>query len=75
LEPIEIEMKRIEAAVKEIHAEMLDQKETEGKMREISDATSSRIVWYSVFSIIVLVSLGVFQLFYLNNFFKKKKLI
>ncbi len=68
-------MKRIEAAVKEIHAEMLDQKETEGKMREISDATSSRIVWYSVFSIIVLVSLGVFQLFYLNNFFKKKKLI
>jgi hypothetical protein len=39
------------------------------------DSTSSRVIWFSVVSMLVLVALNAGQILYLKKFFRSKKLI
>eukprot|EP01089_Gocevia_fonbrunei_P011169 TRINITY_DN242_c0_g1_i1.p1 TRINITY_DN242_c0_g1~~TRINITY_DN242_c0_g1_i1.p1 ORF type:complete len:207 (-),score=30.80 TRINITY_DN242_c0_g1_i1:55-675(-) len=47
----------------------------EERMRNTNESTNTRVAWLSVFSIVVLVALGVFQIFYLKRFFKSKRIV
>lgn len=40
-----------------------------------TESTNSRVLWYSVFTIVVLLTLGATQLFILRRDFKNKKII
>lgn len=75
LKPVEIELRKMEDAVAEIHAEMLSMRDREHKMRDTNEETNSRVLWFSLFSIIILIGMGMWQVYYLRNFFKSKKLI
>lgn len=75
LQPLEVELRRIEDSVAEIYDEMRYQREREEAMRNTNESTNSRVLWYSIFTIVVLLSLGVMQLMILRRDFKAKKII
>ena len=54
---------------------MLQLQQREQEMREISEKTNSRVAWYSIYSLLICVGSGIFQLFYLRVFFKRKKML
>ncbi|GMF09782.1 unnamed protein product [Phytophthora lilii] len=75
LMPVEKELRKMEDTVDEIHREMLYMREREATMRNTNESTNSRVLWFSFFSIVVLLGMGVWQVMYLKKFFKSKKLI
>jgi hypothetical protein len=75
LMPVEKELRKMEDTVDEIHREMLYMREREAAMRNTNESTNSRVLWFSFFSIVVLLGMGVWQVMYLKKFFKSKKLI
>ncbi|KAJ0408672.1 hypothetical protein ATCC90586_007698 [Pythium insidiosum] len=75
LMPVEKELRKMEDTVDEIHREMLYMREREAAMRSTNESTNSRVLWFSFFSIAVLLAMGVWQVMYLKRFFKSKKLI
>lgn len=75
LMPVEKELRKMEDTVDEIHREMLYMRQREAAMRNTNESTNSRVLWFSFFSIVVLLGMGVAQVLYLKKFFKSKKLI
>jgi len=75
LKPLEVELRRLEDTTAQIHEEMLAMKERETAMRKTNETTNARVLWYSVFSMVTLLSLVAAQIFYLKSYFKKRKLI
>ncbi|CEG35877.1 transmembrane emp24 domain-containing protein 10-like [Plasmopara halstedii] len=75
LMPVEKELRKMEDTVEEIHREMLYMREREATMRNTNESTNSRVLWFSFFSIAVLLGMGIWQVMYLKKFFKSKKLI
>lgn len=75
LKPTELNLRIMEDYVKQIMQEYSYFKDREAEMRYTSDTVSSRLVWLSLLSFGIIVGSGVLQLFYLKNYFRKKKLI
>ncbi|KXS18126.1 endoplasmic reticulum vesicle protein 25, partial [Gonapodya prolifera JEL478] len=75
LRPAEVELRRMEGVVKEIVDEMEAMKEREAKMRDTNESTNDRVKYFSILSVVVLVGLGVWQIWYLRRFFQTKKLV
>jgi len=46
----------------------------EDALRLINESTNSRVVWYSAISCVVMLAVGAYQMLYMKNFFRKKKL-
>ena len=75
LAPVEKELRQMEDTVDEIHREMLYMRKREAAMRDTNESTNSRVLWFSIISIVILLIMGGWQIYYLKNFFKSKKLI
>ncbi|KAJ3289180.1 vesicle coat component [Rhizoclosmatium sp. JEL0117] len=75
LEPLELEVYRLERISNELVKEMDVLKAQEEKMRNVNESTNSRVAWLSTLSIIVLVGAAGWQLHYLRTFFKNKKVL
>jgi len=75
LKPIEIEMMKLEDVLEEINTDMKYLRNREDVMRLTNESTNNRVLWLSLTSILVLLSLGLFQIFYLKRYFQQKKLI
>jgi len=75
LRPLELEMIKLEDVVEELNADFRYLKNREGALRDTNESTNSRVLWLSLFSITTLVSLGIFQIYYLKRYFQQKKLI
>lgn len=75
LKPLELELRRIEDIVRTTKNEMIYMRTREEEMRTTNESTSSRVLWFSVLSLSILGSLGIFQIIYLKRFFASKKMI
>ncbi|KAG5456448.1 MAG: emp24/gp25L/p24 family/GOLD-domain-containing protein [Olpidium bornovanus] len=75
LKPMEVELRKLEMAVEEIVEDMEFLKRREARMRDTNESTNERVWKFSIFSIVVLCSVGAWQVFYLRRFFQSKKLI
>lgn len=75
IEGVELELRKLEVAVESIHHNLLYLKAREAEMREVSEKTNSRVAWFSILSLGVCVVVSVLQLWHLQGFFHKKKLI
>ncbi|XP_074591788.1 transmembrane emp24 domain-containing protein p24delta3-like [Curcuma longa] len=75
IEGVELELTKLEAAVRAIHDNLLYLKSKEADMREVSERTNARIAWYSIFSLALCISVSILQLWHLQRYFQKKKLI
>lgn len=43
--------------------------------KALTESTNTRVLFFSIFSMFILVLLGTWQIFYLKKFFKSKKMI
>ncbi|KAI9284209.1 emp24/gp25L/p24 family/GOLD-domain-containing protein [Umbelopsis sp. AD052] len=75
LEPLEVELRKLEKVVQEIWDEMEYLKSREAKMRDTNESTNERVQWFSIVTLLTLVGLGTWQVMYLRRFFKRKRLI
>ena len=75
LDRVGIDMKKLQELTKEIHEEMLLMRKRESEMRDLNEATNTRVAWLSVGSLIVCIGTAVGQGFYLKKFFKSRKIV
>ncbi|KAL6317124.1 hypothetical protein AAG906_029876 [Vitis piasezkii] len=75
IEGVELELRKLEGIVNAIHENIIFLKEREAKMREVSETTNSRVAWFSLMSLGVCIVVAALQLWHLQHFFRKKKLI
>eukprot|EP01097_Dermamoeba_algensis_P002148 TRINITY_DN1854_c0_g1_i1.p1 TRINITY_DN1854_c0_g1~~TRINITY_DN1854_c0_g1_i1.p1 ORF type:complete len:214 (-),score=34.28 TRINITY_DN1854_c0_g1_i1:91-732(-) len=75
LKPLDLELRKLEDMGKEILKDMDYLRQREGELRVINESINNRVSWISYISIIVLISLGSFQVWFLRRFFHQKKII
>ncbi|KAG0289352.1 vesicle coat component [Linnemannia gamsii] len=75
LKPMEVELRKLEDLVKEVIEDMEHLQRREEKMRNTNESTNARVQWLSTMTMFVLIALGAWQIVYLKQFFRKKRLI
>ena len=75
LKPLEVELRRLEDLSVDIVHAFSYMKEREEEMKDTNESTNSRVLYFSIFSMLCLVGLATWQVLYLRKFFKSKKLI
>lgn len=75
IEGVELELLKLEVAVQSIHDNLLLLKSKEANMRDVSEQTNSRVTWLSMLSLVVCIAVSVLQLWHLQQYFRKMKLI
>ncbi|KAI0924671.1 hypothetical protein AcW1_006723 [Taiwanofungus camphoratus] len=66
-------LRELNLKLEDVRREQQYQREREANFRDLSEATNSRAVWYSVVQIVVLVCTCVWQLRHLRRFFEDRK--
>ncbi|WRT66958.1 endoplasmic reticulum vesicle protein 25 [Kwoniella shivajii] len=72
---LEVEMRKLEAVVKEIVDEMGYLQRREMRMRDTNESTNARVKNFSILITLGIIGLGIWQLVHLRSFFKRKYLI
>ncbi|XP_050295413.1 transmembrane emp24 domain-containing protein bai [Anthonomus grandis grandis] len=75
LKPVEVELKRLEDLSNAIVQDFAFMRKREEEMRDTNESTNNRVLYFSIFSICILLGLAVWQVLYLRRYFKAKKLI
>ncbi len=68
-------MRKLEDRIDGVHREMLYQREREEAHRNTSESTNARVLWYSIATISVVVTVSLMQGAYLYRFLKAKRAI
>eukprot|EP01033_Poteriospumella_lacustris_P008837 gene8837-6364_t len=72
---LQSELQSIERKIKEISLEIDHAKRQETFLNEANETTNSRLQWFSLLSIVVLLGTSAWQVIYLRRFFASKKLL
>jgi len=75
LKPLEVELRYLEDLSESIVQDFAYMRQREEDMRTTNESTNSRVLYLSVFSMVCLLCLAVWQVLYLRRYFKAKKLI
>jgi hypothetical protein len=75
IKPLSAEVVRIEETVRSIRNELLALKMREQEMRSINELTNNRVFWFSLLSVFIVSTVGVWQVLHLKEYFRSKKLI
>lgn len=75
LKPLEVELKKLEDLAESIVNDFAYMRAREEEMRDTNESTHSRVLYFSIFSMGVLLALATWQVLYLRRYFKSKKLI
>ena len=75
LRPLQLLFKRAELTVSGVSKELDQVRMRENALRETSETTDARIQWFSIFSIVILMAVALWQVTFLKSFFRSKKLL
>ncbi|CAL2044888.1 unnamed protein product [Caenorhabditis brenneri] len=75
LKPLEVELRRLEDLADSITKDFAFMRQREEEMRNTNESTNSRVLYLSIFSMLCLLGLAIWQVLFLRNYFKSKKLI
>lgn len=75
LKPLELDLRKLEDISDSIVNDFSWMRKREEEMRTTNESTHSKVLYFSLFSMICLISLATWQILYLRRFFKAKKLI
>lgn len=75
LTAVEVSVRKLNDRVRLIRAEQDYQRRREHAFRDTSEVTNSRVLWWSVAQVAVLVLTAAWQMRYLRGFFTAKKLV
>lgn len=70
-----MQLRRLEDLTESIVNDFQLMKKREEDMRNTNESTNSRVLYFSVFSMVCLCTLALWQVMYLKKWFKTKKLI
>ena len=69
-----MQLRRLNNKLKDMMRQQAYQKEREVAFRNTSESTNSRVQWWSIFQVAMMVVAGVWQITHLLAFFKTKKI-
>jgi hypothetical protein len=72
---MELELKKLEETIKNIHEEMFYLREREEEMQNLNRRTNSSMAWLGFLSLGICLSVAGLQLWHLKTFFERKKLL
>ncbi|EIW69519.1 hypothetical protein TREMEDRAFT_30552, partial [Tremella mesenterica DSM 1558] len=72
---LEVEMRKLEAVVREVVDELGYLHRRETKMRDTNESTNDRVKTFSILIMIGIIAMGAWQIIHLRSFFKRKYLI
>ena len=72
---LQVELRRIEDDVFSISESLKYLKSREEEMRYTNESTNARVLWYSMFGLVILVGLGSGQLYFLRRFLETKNIL
>jgi len=75
LKPMESKLQQLESTVVQIGTEMRALQAKEAEMTAVRDSTSSRLVWFSVMTTLLLLVLKGAEIVYLRQYFKSRRMI
>ncbi|OAF68473.1 Endoplasmic reticulum vesicle protein 25 [Intoshia linei] len=75
LKPLDVKLKMVQDLSKEIVKNFDELAVQERKMNQTNESTHSRILYLSIFSIVCVIGLAVWQAMYLKKYFRTRKLI
>ncbi|CAL1268653.1 unnamed protein product [Larinioides sclopetarius] len=75
LKPLEVELQKLEDLSESIVKDFAYMRQREAEMRDTNESTNTRVLYFSIFSMCILLALATWQVLYLRRFFKAKKLI
>eukprot|EP00039_Didymoeca_costata_P024999 m.12097 g.12097 ORF g.12097 m.12097 type:complete len:211 (-) comp4584_c0_seq2:1120-1752(-) len=75
LSAMEVELRRLEDMADSIVRDFGMMKKREELHRDTNESTNERMLYFSIFSMLCLLGLAVWQVLYLKRYFKQKKLI
>eukprot|EP00250_Pteridium_aquilinum_P018293 c24026_g1_i1 orf=347-976(+) len=75
IDGVELELRKLEDSVNDIHENMLYLRDREDKMRTVNEITNSRMAWFSITSLFICLAVAGLQIWYLKSFFERKKLL
>lgn len=75
LSAMEVELRRLEDLADSVVRDFGMMKKREELHRDTNESTNERMLHFSIFSMVCLLGLAVWQVLYLKQYFKKKKLI
>mmetsp|Transcript_9988 Transcript_9988/g.30498 ORF Transcript_9988/g.30498 Transcript_9988/m.30498 type:complete len:232 (-) Transcript_9988:404-1099(-) len=75
LSNLEISLEAMNDELKELLQELEDVRLREDSLRMLNERTNKRVVIYSAIACVVMMGVGGYQMFYMRNYFRKKKLI
>ncbi|KAK6115574.1 hypothetical protein DH2020_007843 [Rehmannia glutinosa] len=75
IEGLDLELRKLEDSVEAIHQNLISMMTREMQMRDVNETTNTRVARYSIMSLGVCILVSVLQLWYLRQYFHKKKLI
>lgn len=75
VDALTLQIKQLNDKLREINFEQEQIREREAIFRDQSESTNSRVVWWSIIQLIVLVGTCAYQLRHLKSFFVKQKIV
>ncbi len=75
IRPLETQVRHLEEIVAGIRRDESWLSRRQEEMRALNESTATQVLWFNIVSIVVLVSMGIIQIWYLKNYFREKKLM
>jgi len=75
LESTEISLRKIEESLQIYHQNVLYLRSREERMRQTNNSTAFRVIGFCLFSVVLMIAMGGWQMLYFKQFFKAKKII
>lgn len=74
LTTMEVEVLKLADRLKDVTRELMYQNKREEEFRNTSESTNTRVMWWSIIQMAIMVVSAVFQSYHLKRFFEAKKL-
>ncbi|KAE8719796.1 Transmembrane emp24 domain-containing protein p24delta9 [Hibiscus syriacus] len=75
VDDMELELRKLHQTVNSIHEELFYFREIEEEMEELTQETTTKMIWLSFLSLFLGLSVAGIQFWYLKTFFQRRKLI
>ena len=75
LKPVEVQIRRTEDMLNDVYNALLEWVSREQAHRSINETTNDTVKFWSIFTLILIVILGLYQTYSLKSFLKTKKVI
>merc|ERR1712157_586796 len=75
LEESQVALRRIQESLQNYHSNVLYIRAREERMRQTNDSTAFRIIGFCLFNVLLMISVGGWQMLYFKRFFRAKKIL